>query len=142
MSDLQSTKSKHNNDRKLHPILHLDIPQQKAGKDSQRPIYDDRNSRKEEPNAAVKLRIAVAVCRFSPKCCDRMANVRCSKDKDYRGDNSHGDETPEGPDETTARITDSQHGDANAGFDRDGAGGVEELGDEEELRRDTLAIAP
>lgn len=94
MFDLQSAKSKHNDDWELDPVLHLDIPQQETRKNSQRPVYDDRNSRKEEPNAAVKLGVAVAVCRFSPKCCNRMANVRSGEDKDDGGDDGHADETP------------------------------------------------
>lgn len=133
MTDLQSTKSKHNNDWELDPVLHLDIPQQQTRKNSQRPVYDDRNRRKEEPNTAVEFCIAVAVCRFSPKRCNRMANVRSGEDEDDGGDDSHADETPESPDEPTARIANSEHGDADAGFDRYGTSGVEELGDEEEL---------
>lgn len=60
-----------------------------------------------------------------------MADVGCSKDEDDRGEDSDADDTPEGPDEATSRVADSKHGNANTGFNWNGAGRIEELGDEE-----------
>jgi hypothetical protein len=60
-----------------------------------------------------------------------MADVGCSDDEDDGSKNGEGDYTPKGPDKTTSSVADSKHGNANAGFDGDGAGAVEELGDKE-----------
>src|SRR5579859_4316444 len=55
-------------------------------------------------------------------------------DYEYDGGNGSGDhDTPDCPHKATAGVSDTEESYGDAAFDDDGAGGVEELGDEEEL---------
>ena len=55
-------------------------------------------------------------------------------DHEYDGGKGSGDhDTPDSPHKTTAGIGDTEESYGDAALDGDGAGGVEELGDEEEL---------
>lgn len=69
-----------------------------------------------------------------------MANIGGSDDEDEGSKDGDSDDSPEGPNKTTSRVADPKHCNADAGFNRDGAGGVEELGNEEELTTLVLRV--
>lgn len=69
-----------------------------------------------------------------------MADVGDSDDEDYSGCDGRADDSPDRPDEATARIADSEHRYANTCFDRNRASTVEELSDKEELAMLVLSL--
>lgn len=129
----QSSQTQDHRDGYLGSPLHLHIPQQDARQDSQRPVRDDGHGREVEADTAVELIAARAVSRLAPERGDGVAQVGDGHNEDDGGRDRRADDGPQRPDEAAARVGDAEQTHADAGFDGHGAGGVEELGDEEEL---------
>lgn len=62
-----------------------------------------------------------------------MAQVGNGNNEDDGSRDGRADNRPQRPDKTAAFVGDAKQTDANAGFDGHCAGGVEKLGDEEQL---------
>lgn len=62
-----------------------------------------------------------------------MTDIGDADDEDDGGDDGRGYDTPESPHKATATIGDAEKSDSNAAFNSNGARGVEELSNEEEL---------
>lgn len=128
----QSSQAQNHNHRELQPALHLDWPQQNRRENRQRQVRDDRHGREEEADMAVEARVTHTAC-LAPQGRHRVADVADGDDENDRAAELQGDEGPEAPDEGAAGLGDADQADADATFDRDRAGGVEEFGDVEEL---------
>lgn len=55
--DLQRSQTQNNSHRKLHPTLHLNIPQQNRRQDSQSPICGNLNSGEKETDIAIQFSV-------------------------------------------------------------------------------------